>query len=184
MSNAGRFILLDRDGVLIAHNPEGIKKVEDVLVLPFVPEALSELKRREVRAFVLVHEPMVADKVITQEDLDANHARLNEILEQYDVQIENFTIATLPDGPATPTAKVRAGLIRKVANENGIDLADTFYVGDEENDLDAAREAGCRFCLVRTGRGNRTLRRVATSGKEPDLITKDLFQAVTKIFAD
>ncbi len=184
MSNAGRSILLDRNGVIIAHNAEGVKTIEDVLVLPFVPEALAELKRQGIQTYVLVHEPLVAENVIAQEDLDANHNRLNEILEQYNVQLENFVVATLPDGPATPTSKVRAGLIRKVAKENNIDLADTFYVGDEESDLDAAHEAGCRFCLVRSGKGNQTVRRLATSGKNPDLVTKDLFQAVNKIFAD
>lgn len=183
MSPADRCILLDRDGVITAVHPEGVRKPEDVLVLPFVPEALRELKRREVQTFLIVHEPLVADGEMTQGDLDAVHKRLREVLEEQDVELGEFLVATLPDGPATPAAKVKAGLLRKAGREHGVNLAETFYIGDEEADLEAATEAGCKSCILRSGRGSRTIKRLAATGRTADLVTRDLFAAITKIFA-
>lgn len=182
MSKMAAWILLDRDGVITAVNPDGVTRPEDVLVLPFVPEALCELNRRSVQQFVIVHEPLVAEERMTLEDLHAVHARLREILQEHHAQLGEFVIATLPDGPATPAAKVKAGLLRKVSKECGVTLSETFYVGDEEADYQAAREAGCKCCIVRSGRGLRTVKRLAATGLSPDLVTRDLFSAVTKIF--
>jgi histidinol-phosphate phosphatase family protein len=183
MSPADRCILLDRDGVITVISPEGIKKPEDVQVLPFVPEALYELTKRGIQTFVIVHEPLIADGKMTREDLDAVHKRLRDILREHDTDVGEFAVATLPDGPATPAAKVKAGLLRKVGREHSLNLADSFYVGDEEADLQAAKEAGCKCCIVQSRRGFRTLRRLATTGATPDLVTRDLFSAVTKILA-
>jgi len=182
MSPADRCILLDRDGVITAVIPEGVKRPEDVLVLPFVVEALCELNRQGVRTYVIVHEPLVADGKMTEADLEAVHNRLREVLQEHEAELGEFVVATLPDGPATPAAKVKAGLLRKVGREHSIKLAETFYVGDEEADLEAAKEAGCKSCIVRSGRGFRTLRRLAMTGATPDLVTRDLFAAVAKIF--
>jgi D-glycero-D-manno-heptose 1,7-bisphosphate phosphatase len=40
----------------------------------------------------------------------------------------------------------------------GVDPADACFIGDSERDLEAARNAGCRPILVRTGDGRATER--------------------------
>ncbi|HOE12459.1 MAG TPA: HAD hydrolase-like protein [bacterium] len=184
MSKTDRSVLLDRDGVITAVNPDGIKKPEEVLVLPFSAQAFYELAQCRVKPYVIVHEPLVGEGKMTEADLKAVHARLVEIVRQEfeEVDLGEFVTASLPDGPATPSAKIKAGLLRKLARERGVNLAETYYIGDEESDMEAADEVGCRFCLVRSGRGFRTVKRVAVTGKTPDLICRDLLSAVIKIF--
>ncbi|MFH1742080.1 MAG: HAD-IIIA family hydrolase [bacterium] len=183
MSTPDRCILIDRDGVITVAYPEGVKSAEEVLVLPFVPEAFSELARQKIPAYVVVHEPLVDEGKMTKADLKAIHERLCEIIrEEQEVDVGEFAVATLPDGPATPSGKVKAGLIRKLARDHGINLEETYYVGDDEADLEAAREVGCKSCIVRSGHGHRTIKRLAMTASAPDLVAKDLLSAVVKIF--
>jgi D-glycero-D-manno-heptose 1,7-bisphosphate phosphatase len=61
--------------------------------------------------------------------------------------------------PHTPEAncecrKPRPGLIRSAVQAAGIPAAQTLMVGDAVRDVEAARAAGVRATLVRTGKGS------------------------------
>ena len=58
-----------------------------------------------------------------------------------------------PHRNRTPCACKKAGglLYRRAAAELAIDLTASFVIGDAGDDLEAARELGCRGILVRTG---------------------------------
>ena len=50
-----------------------------------------------------------------------------------------------------------SGLLLQAAEEMRLDLANSFFVGDAESDVMAAKAVGCRPVLVRTGRGERQM---------------------------
>jgi D-glycero-D-manno-heptose 1,7-bisphosphate phosphatase len=57
------------------------------------------------------------------------------------------------------------GMLRAAAAEHGADLARSVVVGDKESDLGAARAAGCRAVLVRTGYGRQCERDLLDRGR-------------------
>jgi D-glycero-D-manno-heptose 1,7-bisphosphate phosphatase len=54
--------------------------------------------------------------------------------------------------------KGKPGMLLRAAEELGIDLQNSFMIGDKEADLQAGQAAGCKPLLVRTGYGERFVR--------------------------
>ena len=62
----------------------------------------------------------------------------------------------------------------RTAEDFGIRLGDTFYVGDKVADIEAAKIAGCKAILL--------AKESPPSSVVPDILAEDLLQAVEKIF--
>jgi D-glycero-D-manno-heptose 1,7-bisphosphate phosphatase len=58
----------------------------------------------------------------------------------------------VPGVPST-RRKPESGMVLEAAAEHGIDLAQSWFVGDKAIDIECARRAGTRTVLVRTGYG-------------------------------
>jgi len=69
-----------------------------------------------------------------------------------------------------------------LAQQWQIDLRRAYLVGDALTDIAAARSAGCRTVLVRTGRGAQQARRPEIKLHQPDHIASDLMSAVQWVF--
>lgn len=186
MSNTGKYVLLDRDGVIAAHHSEFTRSTEQVLLLPFVPEALAVLKERGVGAVIYHHEKGVAEGVLNAETVSAINNHLVELLEQA-ASKDIITGIVSTDTPITaemPEVKVKAGLLLRAAAQYGIDLKNSWVAGDEEADMEAAQMTGAKACLVRQGRGHQAARaygRKPQGSWIPDLIARDLFSAVGRL---
>jgi D-glycero-D-manno-heptose 1,7-bisphosphate phosphatase len=77
--------------------------------------------------------------------------------------------------------KPAPGLVLAAIRESGIPPSETVVIGDAERDLEAARRAGVRAWLVRTGKGRDTERRL---GEAAGPVYDDLRTAAIAIVAD
>jgi histidinol phosphatase-like enzyme len=82
--------------------------------------------------------------------------------------------------PACACRKPAPGLLRQAAAEHGIDLAQSWMVGDILDDIEAGRRAGCRTVLLDVG--NETVWH-RTPLREPHHLCADLLAAAQTIVA-
>ena len=66
-------------------------------------------------------------------------------------------------------------MVLHAANELGIDLARSFFIGDKDSDVECGRRAGTRTVLVHTGYGQEA------DQDAPDMVAADLPAAVEEI---
>lgn len=148
-------VFLDRDGVLIEDRDLLVDSAQ-IRVLEGVPEALNRLRAAGFRLVVVTNQPVVARGLITERELDAIHARMQELLEQAGsppldaiYSCPHHPNATLPEyRVACDCRKPRPGMLRSAASEHGLDLGASFLVGDRLTDVAAGARAGCRTVLV------------------------------------
>lgn len=76
-------------------------------------------------------------------------------------------------------SKPAPGLLLEATSEFGLDLRQSFVVGDKRSDIAAGRAAGCRTLLVLTGKGGAEADDDVTA--VPDVTTSDLLDAVNCI---
>jgi D-glycero-D-manno-heptose 1,7-bisphosphate phosphatase len=77
--------------------------------------------------------------------------------------------------------KPRPGLLRRAADELGVDLARSFVVGDRYGDLALAWSVGARGVLVKTGYGLGELVHLAPRWpRAPDLVAEHALDAVER----
>lgn len=152
-----RAIFLDKDGTLIDDVPYNVDPALIRLSWNAGP-ALQLLQEAGYRLIVVTNQSGVARGLFTEAALEAVHARLIELLAQYGVQLDGFYYCPHhPDGAVNRYAiactcrKPMPGLLMRAASEHGIDLTQSWMIGDILNDVEAGHRAGCRSLLVDNG---------------------------------
>jgi len=177
-------VFLDRDGILI-EEVGYLRRVEDLRLLPGVPEAVRRLNEAGLPVLVVTNQSVVARGLCTEADVTAIHTALAQQLQDQGAHIDRFYYC--PHHPsegrgvyrmACKCRKPRSGLVYQAAQELHLRLSRSVVVGDKLSDLEAAWEAGCRAVLVLTGYGQETLKSLDGNPRRPDYIAEDLGGAV------
>ncbi|MBF0183145.1 MAG: HAD-IIIA family hydrolase [Magnetococcales bacterium] len=143
-------VLLDRDGVLNRKMPRAhyVCSWQD---WQWLPGALSALRRLQVagyRVIVVTNQAGVARGAMSEADLQAIHARMQQEVEAAGGKID--AIYTCPHGwdEGCACRKPKPGMLLQAQRDFHLDLSRVWYVGDDERDGLAADAAGCRFAMV------------------------------------
>jgi D-glycero-D-manno-heptose 1,7-bisphosphate phosphatase len=145
-----RAVFLDRDGVInravvrdgTPHPPQSLDELE---VLPGVPEALVKLRSEGFLLIVITNQPDVARGTQTREVVEAMNERLVSELPIDEV------LTCYHDGDDCDCRKPKPGELLDAARRYGIDLGRSFMVGDRWRDIEAGQRAGCRTLFVDNG---------------------------------
>jgi D-glycero-D-manno-heptose 1,7-bisphosphate phosphatase len=143
-------VFLDRDGVINRATvrdgkPYPPTSIADLEVLAGVPDALVKLRDAGFRLIVVTNQPDVARGTQTREAVEAMHARLTAELAVDEV------VACYHDGDACDCRKPKPGALVAAALRYGVELEQSFMVGDRWRDIEAGQRAGCRCLFVDHG---------------------------------
>ncbi len=149
-------IFLDRDGVIIKNRPDYVRVWEDVTIYPQALAALVEISHLPYPIVVVTNQSAVSRGLISLDDAWEINRHLVERVNQAGGRIDAFYMCPHAPWDECQCRKPKPGLIFQAADELGIDLSQSFMIGDALTDLEAALAAGVpRVALVRTGRGER-----------------------------
>ena len=146
-------VLLDRDGVINRDLPQSVRSPSALVLLPEALAAFKLFKQHGVKVIIVTNQACVGRGDVSPETLDAIHQKMTREVEAHGGTVEAIFVCPHTDADACDCRKPAPGLILKAQREHGFDLASTYFVGDALRDLQAARAAGCRAALVRTGKG-------------------------------
>ena len=154
-----RAVFLDRDGVL--NEDAGYTyRVEDLQVLPGVPAALAELKRRGFLLIVITNQSGVARGLFDEGAVARFHGALDAAVMAAGGSAPDayFVCPHLPDAKIAAYARVCAcrkpapGMVLDAIKRFGIDPKGSYFVGDKESDVACAVAAGVKpVQIVATG---------------------------------
>jgi len=155
MSRASRprpLLLLDRDGV-INEEVHRLHAARDLVMIPGVAPAIAAVNAAGVPVVVVSNQAGIGLGLYGEADLVAVTRAIEASLAAAGARVDGWYHC--PHVPADGCAcrKPRPGMLLAAAAAHGADLARSVFVGDKESDLGAARAAGCRAVLVRTGYG-------------------------------
>lgn len=141
-------VFLDRDGVLTV--PEfrdgrsfAPRTLEAFRIYPDAAASVRRLKQAGFLVVVVTNQPDVGAGLVVQEIVEEMHARLREAVPVDDIEVCYETRAQ-----ATDRRKPGAGMLLDAARRWGIDLSQSFMVGDRDSDVEAGRRAGCTTVFV------------------------------------
>lgn len=143
-------VFLDRDGVINraltrAGKPYPPMSRAEFEILPGVPEACAKLKAAGFLLVVATNQPDVGRGTLKQSIVEEIHAFMSRELPLDRVEVCYH--AGKGESPCD-CRKPRTGMLLRAANELGIDLAQSWMVGDRWRDIDCGRAAGCRTILI------------------------------------
>lgn len=151
-------VFIDRDGVL--NEDKGyVSKVEDLLVLPTVPESLLRLKNRGFLLIVITNQSGIARGYFRQEDADRFHAALQQRIIQlggpaWDAlyMCPHHPSGIVPEFAIDCTCrKPKPGLLEQARKDYAIDWEASFLIGDKDSDVACGKAVGIRTIQIASG---------------------------------
>lgn len=180
----GVTIFLDRDGTLNP-DPGYITSPDQFELFPGVSEALANLKRAGARLIVVTNQSGVARGLLSRDDLDAVHMKLQRLLEGAGASLDAIYFCPHHPDDGCECRKPNRGMIDQAVQEWGIDLDRSYLIGDHIRDVELAKRVGGRSILVTTGVVSpQEAERLKASGAAPDWIASSLTEAADWLLAD
>jgi histidinol-phosphate phosphatase family protein len=186
MKPRNSIIFIDRDGT-INHEVDLLKHKSQLKLIEGSAEAIKLLNACGYTVVIVTNQPQVAKGICTEEDVKNINNELIALLKSKGANID--AIYYCPHHPEKGHAgenakykidcecrKPKIGMLVEAAKRFGIDLANCYIVGDQTRDILAAKNAGCKSILVKTGYGG-------TDGRypsKPDYTCENLLDA-TKV---
>lgn len=149
---ARRFVILDRDGTIIAER-HYLRDPQQVELLPGAAEGIAALNRMGLGVVVVTNQSGVGRGYFDAEALQLVHAQMVRLLAAAGATIE--AIYSCPHCPEDDCAcrKPKTGLAEKAAAQWGFEARRCWVVGDKPCDIELGRRLGAETFLVRTGYG-------------------------------
>jgi D-glycero-D-manno-heptose 1,7-bisphosphate phosphatase len=150
-----RAVFLDRDGVLTralvrdgqAYAPRTPAEME---IDADAPAALARLKAAGFLLVMVTNQPDVGRGITRREDVESMHATLRAAL-----PLDACFVCYHDDADACDCRKPQPGMLLRAAAAHGIDLAQSYMIGDRWRDVDAGATAGCRTVWIDRGYNER-----------------------------
>lgn len=174
-----RAVFLDRDGTINVEK-DYLYQIKDFEFIPGTEEAIHLLNQAGFMVIVVTNQSGVARGYYTEEDVENLHRHIDRELGNYGAHVDAWYYCphhTSGRGSyALPCScrKPFPGMLRKAAERYGIDLGNSFMIGDKLADLEAGLAAGCSTILVRTGYGAKEEQQLTNS----TVVCDDLLSAV------
>ncbi|MCW5747519.1 MAG: HAD-IIIA family hydrolase [Alphaproteobacteria bacterium] len=159
-----RLVLLDGDGVLWQGHAPGGEGPDDLAVLPGAAAAIGRLNAADVRVAVVANLAPGRDR--PSPPPERVEAALRARLARDGARLDAVLICADPPDRPSPRRKPAPGMLLEALRQFRAEAGSTPMIGDELDDLAAAKAAGCRRVLVRTGKGSA----VQAAGVPPDLL--------------
>ena len=170
-----QLVILDRDGVINETADDCIRSPTEWKPVRGSLEAIARLHRAGWRVVVAMTRPARSGKLI---DLDL-FIQVNERMQRRVVESGGVIDAIFfcPHAPEDHCScrKPAPGLLLDIARRLHADLDQVPVIGDSLDDINAARAAGARPILVKTGHGFGTVSHPELDASVP--VYEDLFQA-------
>ena len=177
-SRGQRAVFLDRDGVINKPivregRPYPPAAAEDFDLYKDVPAGCAQLEAAGYILVVVTNQPDVARGTQTRGAVERMHRKMLDALPQI-ARVEVCWHAGPDWGEPCDCHKPAPGMVLRTARLLGVDLAQSFLVGDRWRDVDCGRAAGCRTIFIDRNYSE-TLR------QPPDWRVKSFGQAVELI---
>lgn len=144
------FVLIDRDGVLNVKQPQGtyVEHEDSFIWREGSLSGLKLLKDNGYKVVVITNQAGVGRGVFNMDDLDRIHQKMCRDARDAGGEIEYIYVCPHHWEDDCDCRKPKPGMLIQAQKDLMIDLTETYYIGDDERDGQAATAASTMFKLI------------------------------------
>ena len=148
---------------------------------PWTGPAIRKINDSGMKAVLITNQSGVERGYFDESLVHEVHEILQAELARYSGHLDGIYFC--PHHPETgcDCRKPRPGMLLRAQQEMGIDLSQSFMVGDRYLDVDVAYAAGARSVLVMTGNGRAEHEKYKALRQQPHFVAENLLVAVESI---
>ena len=149
-------IFIDRDGVINQRRPDDyVLDWSQFIFVPGIREALKELSTLGLPMIVISNQAAVGKGLLDKTVLEDITLKMHRVLATEGTFLTGAYYCPHRPDEDCACRKPKPALLVSAANDFGIDLSRSIFVGDSETDEQAARAAGCASVLFNSDLGIR-----------------------------
>lgn len=180
LKNKQKAVFLDRDGTINKY-VGFLRNIDEFELLDGVSDAIKKINVSGYLAVVVTNQPVIARGEVSFEELEVIHNKMETLLGKEGAYLD--AIYFCPHHPHKgyegerpelkfdcDCRKPKPGMLLKAALDFNIDLAQSWMIGDGENDVKAGQNAGCRTALI----GNESYGQTVTVSSLKDFVEQYL----------
>lgn len=177
-----KLVILDRDGVINQDSANFIKSPNEWIPIPGSLEAIALLNQYGFKIAVATNQSGVRRGLFDMATLNSIHDKMHRELALVGGRIDAVFYCPHSADDHCDCRKPKPGMIKEIGKRFSVALNEVFAVGDALRDIQAFSDAGCKTILVRTGKGEETLK--GGSLPEHTLVFSDLNEAAQYIISE
>ncbi|MGM0750962.1 MAG: D-glycero-alpha-D-manno-heptose-1,7-bisphosphate 7-phosphatase [Bacillota bacterium] len=147
-------VFLDRDGVINEVKTQRVTFVnrpDQFYFLEGVLDAIKLLTESDFLIFVVTNQGGVGLGYLSHEQLRSIHDHMVMEIEKAGGLIQEVSCCTHKQHEGCKCRKPEAGMLLDLAQKYGLDIGQSYMVGDRDVDIEAGRKAGCTTILLADG---------------------------------
>ena len=177
-----KFLILDRDGVINVESSEFVKTPEEWIPIKGSLEALGQLSQAGYEIVIITNQSGLGRGHFSADMLAKMHAKMIDLIQQHGGKIQSILFCPHKPDEGCECRKPKDGMYQELAQRLNISFTNIYSVGDSVRDLLAAKTAGAKPVLVKTGNGKKSLKEISNN-KNLDLQDAPVFDNLAS-FAD
>lgn len=174
-----KLIILDRDGVINHDSDDYIKSPDEWLPIAGSIDAIARLNHAGYTIAVATNQSGLGRGYFDISTLNAMHEKMHLLVNQAGGHIDGVFFCPHLPADQCNCRKPLPGLLFQISRRFSTSLENVPFIGDSTSDIEAARLAGAKPVLVRTGKGAKTEQKLEESSDLP--IFDNLEQAVISL---
>ena len=143
-----RAVFLDRDGVIcraFIRNGKSFapRSLKDFILMPNSKCSVEILKQSGFKVIVVTNQPDIGNGLVTSEEVEAMHSKLIS-----KTGVDDVFLCAHRQNEGCECRKPKPGMLLTASKKHGINLNQSFMVGDRASDIAAGLNAGCRSVFI------------------------------------
>ena len=151
-------VFLDRDGVICRERDDYVKSIEEFEFLQGALEAIRILTDLKLPIVIVTNQSLIGRGIISDTKLHEIHDFMLRVISRNGGRIAGVFYCPHKSGDGCRCRKPSPGLLEDAAQQFGVLLKDSWFVGDKLTDEQAGQSAGCKTLRIPTNRSGALLR--------------------------
>ena len=159
-----KYVLLDRDGTINVERKDYVKSYDEFIFLDGAIEGLRLLNDNNYNIILLTNQSPIGRGIFTHKDLEKIHTNMKNDLGKHGIIICDIFYCPSMPSENDFNRKPNPGMLLASSEKYGINLSETFFIGDKITDVEAGKRAGCKTILLENNNILSACKRVVEGG--------------------
>jgi len=137
-------VFLDRDGVINKERKDYVKTINELEIFPNISKCIKELKKNNYLVIVITNQSAINRGLTNLQKINDIHNKIQTFLETFNTKIDAFYICPHRPDENCLCRKPHSQMIIQASNDFDIDLQSSWMIGDNDSDILAGKNAGCK----------------------------------------
>lgn len=151
-------VIMDRDGVINYDSDDYIKSPKEWIPIPHSLNAITRLNHAGHQVVVATNQSGIGRGYYSKDTLNDIHEKLHSELSAIGGHLDGLYYCPHTPDDGCDCRKPKPGMLLQIAHDFNADLKRAYFIGDDFRDIQAAQLVGALPILVRTGKGEKTLK--------------------------